>query len=125
MYGKTAHLEPINIQMRLPLEGLQPPIIVKYTNNANTKQRFWEFHRANPQVLRALVSLTKWFRDEHGIEKMSIKLPYEWLRWGYFIHTQGRESYILNNSFSPYYSRLIMQEFPELKGVFELRAVKR
>lgn len=86
-------------------------------------ERFERFHSENPQVyawLRHQALLLK----KRGHHRYSIKTLLEVLRWRSDVRTDGRDGFKLNNDFTAYYARLLMQREPELAGFFETRRVK-
>ncbi len=81
--------------------------------------QFREFHHANPHVYARLVELAReWKRA--GNDKCSIDMLFHLLRWQYGIRTSG-EQFVLNNSFSAHYARLIMSNEADLDGLFITR----
>ena len=86
-----------------------------------TAAAFEDFHRSNPHVYRTLVRLAREWVNETGARKLGIKSLYEVARWRLAIETSDAE-YRLNNSYTPFYARLLMAENPELDGLFDLRA---
>jgi hypothetical protein len=81
--------------------------------------RFESFHRLNPWVYDALVTLT---RDltRRGHDRIGIAMLFEVLRWQYLRTTVG-DPFKLNNDYRSRYSRLIMATEPDLADVFETR----
>ena len=55
-----------------------------------------------------------------GRQRLSIEVLYARLRWYSQIETTG-DPYKPNNHFTAFYARLLMQAYPELAGLFELR----
>lgn len=84
-----------------------------------TEERFNAFHAANPHVYEALVAMArKWKRAGHT--SCSMKLLFEVLRWKHGIQTDGDE-WTLNNNYTAYYARAIMERETDLTGFFETR----
>lgn len=84
--------------------------------------RFEEYHRENPQILKALIRLT----DQavaRGHNRISIELIYNVLRWETMISTIGDE-YKLNNNYKSRYARMIEEVRPDLKGIFNMRELR-
>ena len=81
-------------------------------------RKFLSFHADNPHVY---VELTRMARQlaSRGIKRYGIKALIEVLRWK-SIKTTG-EDYKINNNFTAYYARLIMEEEPDLDGFFKIR----
>ena len=85
-------------------------------------QRFWDFHKANPHVYSELVKLCQQAK-EAGRKRIGIKMLFEVLRWNRFLKT-SQEEFKLNNNYHSRYVRIILQQHPEFKGMFELRRIK-
>jgi hypothetical protein len=86
-----------------------------------TPERFELFHAANPHVYHTLVKLSRRFIDSTGQRRLAIQRVVEIARWDMQIATRGAEEFVINNSFTPYYARLIMLQEPDLTGVYEIR----
>lgn len=88
------------------------------------EQKFWNFHHANPHVYQLLVKFARQWRGARGIEaKLGIKALFERVRWetGIRRHKEGDKEFKLNNNYTAYYARLIMQQNPGLHNIFQLR----
>jgi hypothetical protein len=85
------------------------------------QSKFETFHAANPWVYDALVKMArraKW----RGRERLGIGMLAEVLRWDYMLATDDPSSdFKLNNNYRSRYARKIMEEHPELDGMFETR----
>jgi hypothetical protein len=84
--------------------------------------RFKEFHEENPLVYKKIVDISLMLR-RRGVKKMGIALIFERIRWLHFLETFGEDPFKLNNDFKAEYARKAMKEFPELNGLFRLRAL--
>lgn len=111
-------------QIELPLI-LQPIAKVdrgggKLTN----EERFNRFHKANPHVYQAIVRLVSRARAMR-VKRWSMKGIFEVLRWQWLEQTNGSEGdYKLNNTFTRFYSELLINNDERLVGFFELRKRK-
>lgn len=83
---------------------------------------FIDFHRANPHVYDALVRLAKQAAAA-GRTKVGMKMLFEVLRWEQFLVTSDPD-FKLNNNYTARYARLIMEQEPELAGIFEVRSLR-
>jgi hypothetical protein len=83
--------------------------------------RFARFNSGNPQVYDSLVSLARQFRSRQPDAKLGIAMLYEVLRWNYYMATQSDEPYKLTNDFRACYARLIMEQEPDLAGIFQTK----
>jgi len=85
------------------------------------KQKWWEFHKANPQVYE----LFKRFTFEalrSGRKHYSAYAIFQRIRWHSEIETQG-DDFKLNNNHQPYYARLFMHDHPQYDGFFKTRGL--
>jgi hypothetical protein len=89
-------------------------------------QKFWEFEKANPHVYKGLVVLAR-KAQARGIEQYSVDALFHVLRWEMAVETsrdEDEDPFRLNNNYTSFYARLIMDREPDLKGFFELRVRK-
>ena len=84
------------------------------------KENFERFDRENPHVYSTLVRLVQEWRGRRPKAKLSMKMLFEVMRWQIAISTTG-EPLRLNNNYTAFYARKLMDEHPELRGVFETR----
>jgi hypothetical protein len=82
-------------------------------------QRFAAFHEANPHVYATLVRLAREARAA-GKERLGMKALWERLRWELEVVTRGDE-FRCNNNYTAAYARLLMDNEPDLAGLFETR----
>jgi hypothetical protein len=94
----------------LPLFNLDP----------TTADRFDEFHAANPHVYEALVRLAREWVQRTGRRQLGMKALFERARWDLVLSTTDPD-FVLNNDYTPFYSRLIMARESDLSGLFALR----
>jgi hypothetical protein len=104
--------EPLTLDLH-PLE-LVPHV-------GTIEERFEAFHAANEHVYRNLVAIARDLR-QRGHRRIGMKLCFEVLRWSY-LRTESTDGFVLNNSFSSRYSRLIARQEPDLADAFEQRAL--
>ncbi len=83
-------------------------------------QKFWDFHEANPHVLRELAGRARTLKLR-GHRRIGIGMLFEVMRWNHMLKTTTDEPFKLNNNYRAYYSRLIEHDYPELVGVFTKR----
>ncbi|MFB7890284.1 hypothetical protein ACFCZ3_19760 [Cellulosimicrobium cellulans] len=84
-------------------------------------ERFQRFHAANPHVYTGLRDLA--LPIARLGKKTSIKMLWEVLRYQELVRTQGEE-FVLNNSFTSRYARLLMEQEPALRGLFATRELR-
>ena len=83
---------------------------------------FQRFHAENPHVYTALERLAFKLRNR-GVERWGVKALWEVLRSELALNTsEPVGTFRLNNNFTAYYARLLMERNPEdLGGFFETR----
>lgn len=84
--------------------------------------KFDEFQKKNPHVYEQLVDMTYQLKKK-GNTKIGISMLYEVMRWKSMLQTSG-DDYKLNNIYRAYYARKIMDEHPDIDGIFEVRVQK-
>jgi hypothetical protein len=96
-------------------------IDVVMPERATAKQRFERFNEVNPKVLQTL----EWMAGEvweRGRRRIGIKTLIENLRWNFWLETDDPNSdFKINNDYTSFYARLIIELHPEWEGLFEMR----
>lgn len=104
-----------------PPEPVAPTVHINHARGATLSEQFDAFHAANPHVYHALRRLAIGM-VRNGRRRIGIKMLFEVLRWQYAMTTADASSdFKLNNNYAPFYSRLLMDNEPELADAFELR----
>jgi hypothetical protein len=94
------------------------------TSTKTIQEKFEEFHAANPWVYAELVKLARRARDR-GARKVGMKMLVEIVRWRRYMATQDFNSgFKVNNIYTSRYVRLIEDQEPDLRGLFETRELK-
>lgn len=89
------------------------------------KERFCLFHALNPQVHDELERMAQALVDR-GRTRVGIKCLVETLRWQFYMTTTDPSSrFKINNSYSSFYARLLLDEHPSWADLFELRQIER
>lgn len=88
---------------------------------ASLEQKFWTFHRANPHVYAILIDLAAQWIEVHGRNHLAIKMLFERARWEIAMETRDATGFKLNNNYTAFYARLMMEQEPSLAGAFSLR----
>ena len=110
-------------QMSLPLGPKYEPIIKpKYERGLSTLERFKEFHALNPHVARYL-AMKALDLQRKGIQKWGVQALFVVLRYDYTLSVTSGD-FKISNSFSPYYSRLLMKHVPKLVDFFDVSELK-
>lgn len=83
---------------------------------------FHRFHAENPHVYSALERLAFKLKNR-GVQRWGVKALWEVLRYELALNTnEPVGTFRLNNNFTAYYARLLMERNPEdLAGFFETR----
>jgi len=113
-----ASVETPWMQLMLKLGAFFQQPIVKPTGHT-LEQRFKSFHELNPHVYEALVTLSR-HKQQMGYTRVSMRGLLELLRETRAFQTRG-DTYKLNNNYTPFYSRLLAEEEPELGALFQRR----
>ncbi len=85
-------------------------------------ERFTEYHAAHPEVLDELVRLLRQASDA-GRSRIGVKALFEILRWQRGV-IQRDGKFLLNNSLTSRYARLIIDEHPEFESMLETRELR-
>jgi len=83
-------------------------------------REFNSFNRRNPSVYTKLLELSLRLKRV-GASKYGMKALFEILRFNALL--QSDKKFELNNSYAPYYARLLMQNEPSLDGFFRIRTL--
>lgn len=84
------------------------------------EREFKDFHAQYPEVYEQLTRLARTWKS-NGTAKLGIATLFEVLRWNSHLNPNKDGGYKLNNNYRALYARLIMDQEPDLKGLFELR----
>ncbi len=89
------------------------------------RERFEDFHGRHPEVYDGLLDVSRRFRMR-GRGRWSIWAAFAVLRWERRMAglPDADELYKLNNNYTGYYARKLMDENADLAGIFELRRMK-
>jgi hypothetical protein len=83
------------------------------------QEKFLAFHKENPHVYERLAEMAV---DAlyAGVTRLGMKQLFEVLRYEEKIRTSGDE-FRLNNNYTAYYARMLIDDSPQVKSMFELR----
>jgi hypothetical protein len=84
------------------------------------EDNFNRFHAANPHVYAILVKLARRWRRRNPSGSCGMKMLYETARWYLDVAGDG-EPIALNNNYTAFYARLIMEREAGLAGIFATR----
>ncbi len=87
-------------------------------------ERFSYFCAERPDVIKLLVTMARELRDA-GENRIGMKMLFEVARFRHLVRrsTGKREPWLLNNSYTSRMARLIEDNYPDLKGLFEMRSL--
>ena len=94
----------------------------EYVKGATIQEKFEHFHQINPWVYDELVKLCVRAKSK-GYKRLGIGSLFEILRWERYKPTKG-DDWKLNNNFRSRYARMIMENYAELEGFFEIRELR-
>lgn len=103
------------------LHGLRPDYFADVDPRAYAK--FFRFHTQHPVVYEALRAMA-FEKLAQGYQKFGAMTFYQNLRWKEDVQT-GARPYKLPNDLQPCYSRLLMDQNPELRGFFVTRRCRK
>jgi hypothetical protein len=83
---------------------------------------FDKYNTDNPKIWAEFVRLS-FEAKKKGFKRYSAKGIFELIRWNTKI--EGNDGFKLNNNYHAYYSRKMMEDYPEFKGFFEIRKVNK
>jgi len=83
------------------------------------KDRFEQFHNANPHVYVEILKRSTQLKNV-GVRVFGMQALLEAMRFDYTIRTAGGD-FKLNNDHAAFYSRKLMIEHNEFRGMFHLR----
>jgi hypothetical protein len=87
-----------------------------------TKEKWWRWHNANPQVYELFERFTN-EAINNGHTRLSAWLIVNRIRWETMVETKG-DDFKISNDFIAYYARLFMAYNPQHEGFFKTRPMK-
>lgn len=96
------------------------PDWVRLTPPMSLEERWWKWHLANPSVGARLLKMAREWRDL-GNGRWSVKAACDVARWQDRRLAESERIPTVNNSFTAFYARWLMEVDPQLEGMFELR----
>ncbi len=84
------------------------------------KEQFERFHAANPDIYREIVQRAREVKAV-GFEHFGMRRIWEGLRWFYALKHGPSGEFKLQDHHVPHYARLVMEQEPDLDGLFEIR----
>lgn len=91
------------------------------TNHKNFG-RWLQFHWQNPHVYETIIDVTRRAKLEHRYTQWSMQGVFEILRWNQLLIVhKSIADYKLCHNYRSFYSRLVMENEPDLAGFFSIR----
>lgn len=91
-------------------------------------QRFEAFHARHPEVWALFVRFSLEMHEagqrKHSQARYGIAAITERIRWHYAVSRDIKEPFKINNDFRARYARRLMQEYPQLAGMFVTRTLR-
>jgi hypothetical protein len=101
-----------------------PPIIKRSRQDSPTYRKryaaFMAFDANHPEVWERFVSMAKQVRDT-GAKKYSARTIIEVMRWHYTVNERRDGGFKINDHYSPFYVRKLIDVHPIYRNFFELR----
>lgn len=91
-------------------------------NQSHIEAAFLRFHAEHPEVYAELVRVARRLRAQ-GWDRFGVKTIWEVVRYRGMVGDLRSGRPKLNNNFTAYYARLIMEREPDLADVFKTRAL--
>lgn len=104
---QARHTPEFDFTPPLPPEGETPA------------ERFQNFHAKNPHIFENLRNLAEYHAGRG--ERISVKLLFEEMRNIYRMSTNGDGEYAINNNYTSFYARMLIERCPHLAGKIEIR----
>ena len=82
-----------------------------------------QFHMDNPHVYQILVELARNLKAA-GHKRLGIRMLWETMRYELMTDTIHPKGFKLNDHYHSRYARLIMEQEPDLDGIFETRKLR-
>ncbi len=105
--------------------GKIPTESLKMAKDDTIQARFEEFHTKNPEVLTLLADRTRKLALE-GRQRISMSELWEWLRYSSPLTNKfvdASTKFAISNDYRSRYTRRLMEEYPELSHLFEIRGL--
>lgn len=87
-----------------------------------TRAEFNAYHKANPDIFKMFFEFASEILRT-GRKQYSAKTIMERIRWEKDLKN-SKEDFKINNNYTAYYARGLMQRYPEFIGFFEIRQTK-
>lgn len=103
-----------------------PPPVVHPARKPTIQERFEQYHAAHPEVYAEFVRLARLAKAK-GHAHIGMKMLGELVRWHFIVDreydAEAEQQYALNNVVLSRYARLIMEQEPDLAGIFQTRKI--
>lgn len=85
-----------------------------------TMRAFARFHNENPDFFEEILRLARQAKAQ-GKSRISMRLIFEVIRFRRTLAIQGDGEFVVNNSFTAPFARMVRAQDPELGKLFEIR----
>lgn len=114
---------PVNGTLREHLEHPNDSQLHLFGDDTRLRRRFLDHREKYPWVWADVKMLAVQARRE-GRSRIGIAALFEVARWNTKREERDASGFKLDNSMRAYYARSLMQEIPELAGLFETRRLR-
>lgn len=87
------------------------------------KEKFLEFHRNNPHVLKFMLRTIRQLKSR-GLPRVTIAMIFEYTRVQQALKTTSKDGFKISNDFKPWYARKI-NKTPGYEDTFVIKALKK
>lgn len=92
-----------------------------YADKKNPEGAFWAFDKKHPSVYRMLTHLARGLKRQ-GFKTYSIDALFHRIRWHHYVkRNRSEQAFKLNDWYTSFYSRLLMEREPDLADFFHIR----
>lgn len=99
-------------------------LALRFDRSKTIQERFEDFHATNPWVYDELCRLAR-LVQERGHRRIAIDYLFGYLRWTQLMRpVDPGQPFKLNDHYRSRYARLLMEQEPDLQGLFEVRELR-
>jgi hypothetical protein len=115
--------ENVQLESKNPLgHGLsEEQLELLYSTEKTPESAFWNFDKMHPSVYRMIVHLARGLKKQ-GFKTYSMDVLFHRIRWhAYVKRNRSQEAFKLNDWYTSFYARLVMEREPDLADFFQIR----
>ena len=87
------------------------------------QEDFEKFHNDNPGVYKEFENQVFQAKSK-GKKKISSKTVIGFIRWEYFLRTESKDEFKINDAYTSRYARLYLSKHPQDQEIFNLRNLR-